>query len=239
MEVRDRGRDRAWRTLRVSLLAALLVCCGCLAVQRAHAETQPPETCPVPPPGARAVASAASTPIQPSLQPPPAEVLVCVKSLPITGAAFTHWAEVARTSEGPAAKHSASAREVAVQVLGFLISSDWVIEEARALHIHVSAGTVRRSFERIRAQQFRKPGEFGAFLKSSGQTAGDLLFRVRLNLLSERVQRHVLAGAGGVSAKERALARFVRNFKRRWQARTYCSPEYAVVDCGRVVSPPL
>jgi hypothetical protein len=128
---------------------------------------------------------------------------------------------------------------VAKEVLGFLISSDWLLEEARSLHIHLSDREVRREFERIRAQQFPKHGEFGAFLKQTGQTAADLLFRVKLNLLSGRVQAHIVAAQRSARGKERALARFIRDFKRRWQALTYCTPEYAVVDCGRVVSPPL
>ncbi len=158
-----------------------------------------------------------------------------MNSLPITGTAVAHWSEVARKSEGG----PPTAHEVIDEVLGFLISSDWILEEARVRHIQISARTVRRAFERIRAQQFPKRGEFGAFLKQSGQTAADLQFRVRLNLLSGSLTAHVLAGQHSSRAKQRALANFIGNFKRRWQARTYCTTGYAVPDCGHVVSPPL
>ncbi|HEX4628040.1 MAG TPA: hypothetical protein VH137_04550, partial [Gemmatimonadales bacterium] len=218
------------------------------AAPRARAGTiAAPETCPEAPPGAaaalggvtHALASAAALAQPPLPAPPPAQILVCVGSLPITGAVFGHWSNVARKSEVPPPKHPASAGQIADEVLSFLISSDWILEEARALHIHLAAATVRRSFERIRFQQFPRHGEFGMFLRASGQTPADLLFRVRLNLLSTRVQAHVLRGRRSAQARERAVVRFIHDFKRRWQARTYCTTGYAVADCGHVVSPPL
>ena len=56
-------------------------------------------------------------------------------------------------------------------------------------------------------------------------------------MLSQRLQRQVLAGHHGVKAQQRALRRFIRQFKARWQARTYCEPAYAVADCGHLQSP--
>ena len=117
--------------------------------------------------------------------------------------------------------------------MGFLISSDWVIGEAQALNVRVSDQEVRRAFDRIRRQQFPKRREFNAFLRSSGQTVADLLFRVRLNMLSTRIERQITAGKRDSSAQE-ALARFVSEFKSKWRAQTYCSPAYAVTDCGHV-----
>ena len=117
--------------------------------------------------------------------------------------------------------------------MSFLISSDWVIGEARDLNVQVSAAEVRHRFDRIRRQQFPKRGEFTAFLRSSGQTVGDLLFRVRLNLLSARIQRQIIAGQPE-SAQANALARFTKEFSTKWRAQTYCSPAYAVRDCGHV-----
>lgn len=102
--------------------------------------------------------------------------------------------------------------------MGFLISSDWLIGEAQNLNIHVSDVEVRRRFDHIRREQFPKRGEFKAFLRSSGQTVPDLLFRVRVDLLSARLQQRVVAG----------------EFASKWRAQTYCSPAYTVSDCGHV-----
>jgi hypothetical protein len=111
------------------------------------------------------------------------------------------------------------------QVMSFLISSDWLIGEARDLNVQVSDVEVRHRFDRIRREQFPKKGEFTAFLRSSGETIADLLFRVRLNLLSGRIQRQITAGQHGAGARE---------FGVKWRAQTYCSPTYAVNDCGHV-----
>jgi hypothetical protein len=118
--------------------------------------------------------------------------------------------------------------------MGFLISSDWVLGEAADLNVHVSEGEVRQMFDRIRTQQFPKQKGFKAFLKQSGQTVADLLFRVRLNILSQRIQKHVLAGHRGARNKQRALERFVHGFRLKWMAQTYCDPTHAVQDCGHV-----
>jgi hypothetical protein len=120
--------------------------------------------------------------------------------------------------------------------MGFLISSDWVIGEAWDLNIRVSEVEVRRSFDRIRREQFPERREFTAFLKSSGQTVADLLFRVRLNLLSTRIQRQIIASQHGSSAQGHAITHFVSEFKSKSRGQTYCSPAYAVNDCGHVQS---
>jgi len=183
-----------------------------------------------------------TSPLANPLSPAPEQIVACIGPQSITGATFSHWASIARRSEEPspspvhtASKHHApSAGEVINQVMGFLISSDWVLGEATDLNIHVSEGEVRHTFDHIRAQQFRRKNEFKGFLKQSGQTVADLLFRVRLNLTSTRIQKHVLAGHHGAHSQQRALKRFVHDFKLKWEAQTYCDPAYAVTDCGHV-----
>jgi hypothetical protein len=120
--------------------------------------------------------------------------------------------------------------------MGFLISSDWVEAQATVMHIHVSMPEVHRSFEQIRREQFPKPGEFEQFLKRSGQTVADLLMRVRINMTSQRIQKRVVGKSHGRVARERAFAGFVRAFKRRGEAQTYCVRAYATSDCGHVLA---
>ncbi len=78
------------------------------------------------------------------------------------------------------------------EVLGFLISSNWVLGEASSLGIKVSDAEVKKQFEKIKSQQFPKASEFEKFLKSSGQTVSDLLLRVKLNLLSSKIQQKIV-----------------------------------------------
>ncbi|MCW3056106.1 MAG: peptidylprolyl isomerase [Solirubrobacterales bacterium] len=170
------------------------------------------------------------------LTPPPEQVVACIGAQPITGAAFSHWAAIAAKAVGPPGKGRPppSAAAVKQEVMSFLISSNWVLGEAQDLGLHVTEAEVRHSFDHIRDQQFHTRREFHAFLRASGETLGDLVFRLRLNLTSVRIQRHIVAGHHGTRSKERALETFVVNFKRKWQAQTSCASQFAVPDCGRV-----
>jgi foldase protein PrsA len=82
------------------------------------------------------------------------------------------------------------------EVLGFLISSEWVLGEGASLGVKVSDKEVKKQFETIKNQQFPKPAEFEKFLATSGQTVSDLLLRVKLNLLSSKIQQHVVKSKG-------------------------------------------
>ena len=77
------------------------------------------------------------------------------------------------------------------EVLGFLISSEWVLGEASSLGVKISDKEVKKQFEQIKSQQFPKPADFEKFLASSGQTVSDLLLRVKLNLLSTKIQQKI------------------------------------------------
>ncbi len=77
------------------------------------------------------------------------------------------------------------------QVLGFLISSNWVIGEAASLGVKITDKEVEKQFATIKKQQFPKAGEFQKFLSNSGQTVSDLLLRVKLNMLSQKIQQKV------------------------------------------------
>ena len=88
------------------------------------------------------------------------------------------------------------------EVLGFLISSEWVIGEASHLGVNVSDTEVKKEFEKIKTQQFPKAAEFEKFLATSGQTVSDLLLRVKLNMLSSKIQKKIAAGKGSPSKAE-------------------------------------
>ena len=84
------------------------------------------------------------------------------------------------------------------QVLGFLISSDWVIGEASDQGIKVSDHEVEKKFTELKKRQFPKEEAFKKFLASTGQSVPDLLLRVKLNILSQKVQQKI-ATAGTVT----------------------------------------
>jgi foldase protein PrsA len=78
------------------------------------------------------------------------------------------------------------------EVLGFLISSQWVLGEASSLGVKLSDAAVKKEFAKIKTAQFPKPSEFEKFLSTSGQTVSDLLLRVKLNLLSQKIQKQIV-----------------------------------------------
>jgi foldase protein PrsA len=69
------------------------------------------------------------------------------------------------------------------QVLGFLIKSYWYQADAAAAHIKITDAQVQQQFSKDRAQAYPTEAAFQSFLKSSGQTLQDILYRVRLNLI--------------------------------------------------------
>jgi foldase protein PrsA len=93
-------------------------------------------------------------------------------------------------------------KQLQQQVLGFLISSDWVIGEAAHLGVKVSDAEVHKQFQKIKTQQFPRAAEFEKFLKSTGQTTSDLLLRVRLNQLSSKIQEKVAKQKHAVTKAE-------------------------------------
>jgi foldase protein PrsA len=82
------------------------------------------------------------------------------------------------------------------EVLGFLISSSWVLGEAEALGVKASDSEVKKEFEKIKSQQFPQAAEFKKFLATSGQSVSDLLLRVKLNMLSSKIQQKVAKEKG-------------------------------------------
>jgi foldase protein PrsA len=85
------------------------------------------------------------------------------------------------------------------EVLGFLISSSWVLGEAQSLGIKLTDKEVKKQFETIKNQQFPKAAEFEKFLATSGQSVSDLLLRVKLNLLSTKIQAKVIKSKSTVT----------------------------------------
>lgn len=185
-----------------------------------------------PSPPATAITSPLSADMSP-YQPSPEEVVACVGSQEINGATFAHWAGIAEKAASPAHSHPAVGPPKAVMVttMGFLISADWVIGEAANLGIELSGAQVTHMFDRLRRAQFPRQEAFEKFLRRTGQTAADLLLRVRLSMLTTRIQQRV-AGHGSARRRRRALTRFVEHFERKWKAQTYCETLYEVPHCG-------
>jgi foldase protein PrsA len=100
------------------------------------------------------------------------------------------------------------------EVLGFLISSNWVLGEAASLKVKLSDAEVKKQFEKIKTQQFPKAAEFQKFLASSGQTVSDLLLRVKLNLLSSKIQQKIVKEKSKVTQAQ--IAKYYKDNPKRF-----------------------
>jgi foldase protein PrsA len=88
------------------------------------------------------------------------------------------------------------------QVMQLLIQNEWVTGEAEAKDIKVSDAEVKKKFEEQKKQSFPKEKDYQEFLKTSGFTEEDVLFRVRLETLSEKVREKATKGADKVTDAE-------------------------------------
>jgi foldase protein PrsA len=85
------------------------------------------------------------------------------------------------------------------EVMSFLLSSQWVLGEAAEMGVHVSDAEVHKQFLKIKTQQFPRAAEFEKFVASSGQSVSDLLLRVKLNMLSAKIQAKIAKQKAKVS----------------------------------------
>jgi hypothetical protein len=164
-----------------------------------------------------------------------------VHDSPITQRAFDHWIVVAARGSGlktVPAEGTKAWKGLRTQVMTFLISAHWITGEAMLRQIYVSPPTVRRQFVTTRNQSFASPAKFRTFLRKSGMTRRDILFRLRLDEISNRIRKQVTRGHHGASAQMQALDTFVADFRKRWQTKTSCAPAYRTRDCSGVLPAP-
>jgi foldase protein PrsA len=88
------------------------------------------------------------------------------------------------------------------EVMQFLIQSEWVQQEAAKRDIEVSDKAVRKSFEDQKKQAFPTDKAYQQFLKTSGMTEADILFRVKLSQLQEKLTQKVTEDAKKVSDQD-------------------------------------
>jgi foldase protein PrsA len=88
------------------------------------------------------------------------------------------------------------------QVMQLLTSFQWIEGEAEEQGIKVSDAEVKKSFEEQKKQSFPKEADYQKFLKQNGQTEEDILERVKLDLLSNKIRDKIIKGKDKVSDAE-------------------------------------
>jgi foldase protein PrsA len=100
------------------------------------------------------------------------------------------------------------------QVLQLLISFRWIDGEAKSMGLSVTNADVKKSFDQQKKQSFPKDSDYQKFLKTSGQSEQDILQRVRLDLLSNKIRDKVIKGKDNVT--EAQIAAFYNKNKSRF-----------------------
>ena len=85
------------------------------------------------------------------------------------------------------------------QVLQLLVSFEWIEGEAQEKGIKVTDAEVKKSFEQQKKQSFPKEADYEKFLKDYGQTEQDVMQRVKLDLLSNKIRDKVIKGKDKVT----------------------------------------
>jgi foldase protein PrsA len=100
------------------------------------------------------------------------------------------------------------------QVMQFLISAEWILQEADKEGVKVSDAQVQKQFQDQKKQSFQKDSDYQAFLKNSGMTESDLLFRVKLDIISNDVRNKVIKGKDTVTNAQ--IASYYNKNKQRF-----------------------
>ena len=106
------------------------------------------------------------------------------------------------------------------QVLQFLISAQWFEQEGADQGIKVTDAEVKTQFDKIKKQSFPKDADFQKFLVSSGQQESDLMYRVKIDTLTNKLRTKITKGKDKVAPAQIAAyynknkARFAQPEKR-------------------------
>jgi foldase protein PrsA len=88
------------------------------------------------------------------------------------------------------------------QVMQLLISFHWIEGEAKEQGVKVTDADVKKQFESQKKASFPTDQKYQEFLKQSGQTEADILMRVKLDLLSNKIREKVTKDATKVTDAE-------------------------------------
>jgi foldase protein PrsA len=73
------------------------------------------------------------------------------------------------------------------QVMDFLIKAYWYQADAHKMGINITNAQIQKALATAKKSQFSTDAQFQTFLKTSGQTAQDILFRVRVNQIFQKL----------------------------------------------------
>jgi len=85
------------------------------------------------------------------------------------------------------------------EVLGFLIRSTWLDQEATKQKVSVTDKDLQKQIDAIKKQQFTQKGSYEKFLQNAGLTNEDVLFQQRVQQLQSKITAKVTKGKDTVT----------------------------------------
>jgi foldase protein PrsA len=123
-------------------------------------------------------------------------------------------------------------------VLRFLITTEWLIDEGAEQGLKVTDKEIIQRYEQVKKIEFPKNAEFERHLALIGETVADQLFRSKVKLLVAKIEQKFVYKKGlTVEQQQQALGRFVKEFPKKWAARTSCRAGYVVPGCEQYKGP--
>jgi foldase protein PrsA len=92
--------------------------------------------------------------------------------------------------------------QLKTEVMQFLIQAEWVQQEADSQGIEVTDKEIKRSLEEQKKQAFPTEKAYQKFLQQSGMSEADILFRVRLDQLQQKLTQKITEDAKKVSDED-------------------------------------
>jgi parvulin-like peptidyl-prolyl isomerase len=145
--------------------------------------------------GGKSETPAARTPAPAAEEPEvnrtiPAGSVANVGDAHITKKDFDHWRNATVKQQETSGEKSTD--DPSDQTMQFLISAEWLTQESERQGIGATADEIRDKFEKQKRQSFPREAGYRRFLAQSGQTEDDLLYRVKLSVLTEKLQQKVV-----------------------------------------------
>jgi foldase protein PrsA len=85
------------------------------------------------------------------------------------------------------------------EVLGFLIRSTWLDQEATKQKVSVTDKELQKQIDDIKKQQFTQKGSYEKFLQNAGLTNEDVLFQQRVQQLQNKITTKITKGKDNVT----------------------------------------
>jgi hypothetical protein len=121
--------------------------------------------------------------------------------------------------------------ELRTQVLTSLTTAEWLISEGEERGLSATAKEIQARFAAVKRNLFGSEAAFEAYLKYTGETVADQLFRAKIKVYSVKLEakarNELLSGKIG----RQAFARRAAEFPKKWSARTTCLSGYVMPNC--------